>query len=59
MCWITVLSSLGPLARDVESVALCMRALLCQDMFTLDPTVPPIPFNQKVLYKYSTSNVYL
>ncbi|XP_039505124.1 fatty-acid amide hydrolase 1 isoform X2 [Pimephales promelas] len=44
----SVLSSLGPMARDVESVALCMRALLCQDMFTLDPTVPPIPFNQKV-----------
>ncbi|KAK7144203.1 hypothetical protein R3I94_010582 [Phoxinus phoxinus] len=44
----SVLSSIGPLARDVESVALCMRALLCQDMFTLDPTVPPIPFNQKV-----------
>lgn len=44
----SVLSSVGPLARDVESLALCMRALLCPDMFTLDPTVPPIPFNQKV-----------
>ncbi|ROL41638.1 Fatty-acid amide hydrolase 1 [Anabarilius grahami] len=44
----SVLSSLGPMARDVESLALCMRALLCQDMFTLDPTVPPISFNQKV-----------
>uniref|UniRef100_A0A671SR89 Vitamin D3 hydroxylase-associated protein-like n=1 Tax=Sinocyclocheilus anshuiensis TaxID=1608454 RepID=A0A671SR89_9TELE len=33
---------------DVESLALCMRALLCQDMFSLDPTVPPIPFNQEV-----------
>ncbi|XP_051567353.1 vitamin D3 hydroxylase-associated protein-like isoform X2 [Myxocyprinus asiaticus] len=43
-----VFSSLGPMARDVESLALCMRALLCQDMFTLDPTVPPIPFNQEV-----------
>ncbi|TRZ02640.1 hypothetical protein DNTS_000623 [Danionella cerebrum] len=44
----SVLSSLGPLARDVESLALCMKALLCQEMFTLDPTVPPIPFNHEV-----------
>ncbi|XP_016339359.1 fatty-acid amide hydrolase 1 [Sinocyclocheilus anshuiensis] len=44
----SVLTSLGPLGRDVESLALCMRALLCQDMFSLDPTVPPIPFNQEV-----------
>ncbi|KAG7326172.1 hypothetical protein KOW79_009573 [Hemibagrus wyckioides] len=44
----TALSSVGPLARDVDSLALCMRALLCTDMFTLDPTVPPIPFNQQV-----------
>uniref|UniRef100_A0A9R1SFE3 Fatty-acid amide hydrolase 1 n=2 Tax=Cyprinus carpio TaxID=7962 RepID=A0A9R1SFE3_CYPCA len=44
----SVLPSLGPLARDVESLALCMQALLCQDMFSLDPTVPPIPFNQEV-----------
>uniref|UniRef100_A0A8C1XJH7 Fatty-acid amide hydrolase 1 n=1 Tax=Cyprinus carpio TaxID=7962 RepID=A0A8C1XJH7_CYPCA len=43
-----VLPSLGPLAWDVESLALCMQALLCQDMFSLDPTVPPIPFNQEV-----------
>ncbi|XP_051986458.1 fatty-acid amide hydrolase 1 [Xyrauchen texanus] len=43
-----VFSSIGPMARDVESLALCMRALLCRDMFTLDPTVPPIPFNQEV-----------
>ncbi|XP_026999162.2 vitamin D3 hydroxylase-associated protein-like [Tachysurus fulvidraco] len=44
----TALSAVGPMARDVESLALCMRALLCTDMFTLDPTVPPIPFNQQV-----------
>ncbi|XP_078527818.1 vitamin D3 hydroxylase-associated protein-like [Lissotriton helveticus] len=44
----TVISMLGPLARDVDSVALCMRALLCDDMFRLDPTVPPIPFNEEV-----------
>ncbi|XP_026070276.1 vitamin D3 hydroxylase-associated protein [Carassius auratus] len=44
----SVLSSFGPLARDVESLSLCMQALLCQDMFSLDPTVPPIPFNQEM-----------
>uniref|UniRef100_A0A6Q2YRC9 Fatty-acid amide hydrolase 1 n=1 Tax=Esox lucius TaxID=8010 RepID=A0A6Q2YRC9_ESOLU len=44
----SVLSSLGPLAKDVDSLALFMQALLCDYMFTLDPTVPPIPFNQQV-----------
>ncbi|XP_078527819.1 vitamin D3 hydroxylase-associated protein-like [Lissotriton helveticus] len=44
----TVIAMLGPLARDVDSVVLCMRALLCDDMFRLDPTVPPIPFNEEV-----------
>ncbi|XP_053841349.1 vitamin D3 hydroxylase-associated protein-like isoform X1 [Vidua macroura] len=44
--------ALGPMARDVDSLALCMKALLCQDMFQLDPTVPPIPFNEEV---YSSS----
>ncbi|NXN85133.1 FAAH1 hydrolase, partial [Bombycilla garrulus] len=40
--------ALGPMARDVDSLALCMKALLCQEMFQLDPTVPPIPFNEEV-----------
>ncbi|XP_032923341.1 vitamin D3 hydroxylase-associated protein-like [Catharus ustulatus] len=44
--------AVGPMARDVDSLALCMKALLCQEMFQLDPTVPPIPFNEKV---YSSS----
>ncbi|XP_062852597.1 fatty-acid amide hydrolase 1 [Trichomycterus rosablanca] len=44
----SVLSSIGPIARDVESLALCMRALLTDDMFSLDSTVPPIPFNQQI-----------
>ncbi|NWX94804.1 FAAH1 hydrolase, partial [Nothoprocta ornata] len=39
---------LGPMARDVDSLALCMKALLCKEMFQLDPTVPPIPFNEEV-----------
>lgn len=44
----TVQLSVGPMARDVESLALCLRALLCEDMFRLDPTVPPLPFNEEV-----------
>uniref|UniRef100_A0A3Q0S6Y3 Fatty-acid amide hydrolase 1 n=1 Tax=Amphilophus citrinellus TaxID=61819 RepID=A0A3Q0S6Y3_AMPCI len=43
-----VLSSPGPMARDVDSLALCMQALLCDHMFSLDPTVPPLPFNMEI-----------
>ncbi|XP_071343741.1 fatty-acid amide hydrolase 1 isoform X2 [Trachinotus anak] len=43
----SILSSPGPMAKDVESLALCMQALLCDHMFSLDPTVPPIPFNMQ------------
>ncbi|NXE24792.1 VDHAP protein, partial [Ardeotis kori] len=45
--------ALGPMARDVDSLALCMKALLCQEMFQLDPTVPPIPFDEEA-YASST-----
>ncbi|NWY58279.1 FAAH1 hydrolase, partial [Chionis minor] len=51
-CPAPVPCALGPMARDVDSLALCMKALLCQEMFQLDPTVPPIPFNEEV---YSSS----
>uniref|UniRef100_W5M8Y6 Fatty-acid amide hydrolase 1 n=1 Tax=Lepisosteus oculatus TaxID=7918 RepID=W5M8Y6_LEPOC len=44
----SVLSSVGPMARDTDSLALCMRALLCDHMFALDPTVPPLPFDEQV-----------
>ncbi|NWV36478.1 FAAH1 hydrolase, partial [Grantiella picta] len=50
--WLKISCALGPMARDVESLALCMKALLCQEMFQLDPSVPPIPFNEEV---YSSS----
>ncbi|NWZ20395.1 VDHAP protein, partial [Asarcornis scutulata] len=40
--------TLGPMARDVDSLALCMKALLCDEMFRLDPTLPPIPFDDEV-----------
>ncbi|NXV72695.1 FAAH1 hydrolase, partial [Atlantisia rogersi] len=43
-----VVAAVGPMAKDVESLALCMRALLCEDMFNLDSTVPPLPFNEEV-----------
>ncbi|KAM3619985.1 uncharacterized protein V6R79_016746 [Siganus canaliculatus] len=44
----SVLSTCGPMARDVDSLALCMQALLCDHMFFLDPTVPPIPFKTEI-----------
>lgn len=36
------------MARDVDSLALCLKALLCKKMFHLDPMVPPLPFNEQV-----------
>ncbi|XP_053549505.1 vitamin D3 hydroxylase-associated protein isoform X2 [Bombina bombina] len=43
--------SVGPMARDVDSITLCMKALLCEEMFRLDAWVPPLPFNEEL---YST-----
>ncbi|XP_060050631.1 LOW QUALITY PROTEIN: vitamin D3 hydroxylase-associated protein-like [Erinaceus europaeus] len=43
-----VSSAVGPMARDVDSLALLLHALLCDEMFRLDPLVPPLPFNQEV-----------
>ncbi|NWS74875.1 VDHAP protein, partial [Crotophaga sulcirostris] len=48
---LAVTGMLGPMARDVDSLALCMKALLCKEMFQLDPTVPPIPFDEEVRLK--------
>ncbi|XP_026562956.1 vitamin D3 hydroxylase-associated protein-like [Pseudonaja textilis] len=47
-----ILGTIGPMAKDVDSLALCMKALLCDYMFQLDPTVPPMPFNEEI---YSSS----
>ncbi|XP_034049401.1 fatty-acid amide hydrolase 1-like [Thalassophryne amazonica] len=41
-------ASAGPLAKDVDSLALSMQALLCDRMFSLDPTIPPFPFNLQI-----------
>ncbi|EFB27531.1 hypothetical protein PANDA_008150, partial [Ailuropoda melanoleuca] len=48
----TVTTVADPMARDVESLVLCMRALLSEDMHRLDPTVPFMPFREEV---YSTN----
>ncbi|XP_029473759.1 vitamin D3 hydroxylase-associated protein-like isoform X1 [Rhinatrema bivittatum] len=45
---LSVPTMLGPMARDVDSLVLCMKALLCDHMFCLDPTVPPIPFRDEL-----------
>ncbi|XP_066479884.1 vitamin D3 hydroxylase-associated protein-like [Tiliqua scincoides] len=62
----SAIAGAGPMARDVDSLALCLRALLCEDMFQLDPTVPPIPFNEQVFTSsqslrigYYTSDTFL
>lgn len=46
LCSVTTVA--GPMARDVESLALCLRALLSEDMHRLDPTVPFMPFREEV-----------
>ncbi|KAK1339972.1 hypothetical protein QTO34_018536 [Cnephaeus nilssonii] len=38
----------GPMARDVDSLALCLRALLSEEMHRLDPTVPFMPFREEI-----------
>uniref|UniRef100_A0A8C6ZY88 Fatty-acid amide hydrolase 1 n=1 Tax=Nothoprocta perdicaria TaxID=30464 RepID=A0A8C6ZY88_NOTPE len=43
-----MVAAVGPMAKKVETLALAMRALLCEDMFNLDSTVPPLPFNEEV-----------
>ncbi|XP_044800991.1 vitamin D3 hydroxylase-associated protein isoform X4 [Bubalus bubalis] len=43
-----VVTVAGPLAWDVESLALCLRALLSEHMHRLDPTVPFLPFREEV-----------
>ncbi|XP_066297891.1 fatty-acid amide hydrolase 1-like [Branchiostoma lanceolatum] len=43
-----VIGTCGPMARDVDSLVLVMKALLVPDMFQLDPLVPPIPFRHEI-----------
>ncbi|XP_003220325.2 vitamin D3 hydroxylase-associated protein [Anolis carolinensis] len=44
----SVTATIGPMARDVDSLALCMKALLCDELFRLDPTLPPMPFKEEI-----------
>lgn len=43
-----ILATPGPMGKDVDSIVLAMRALLCPHMFQLDPAVPPIPFRNEI-----------
>ncbi|KAF7659673.1 hypothetical protein LDENG_00294490 [Lucifuga dentata] len=43
----SVNSTAGSMAKDVDSLALCMQTLLCDHMFSLDPILPPLPFNMQ------------
>lgn len=45
---ISVSTCIGPMAQDVDGLVLAMRALLCDELFRLDPNVPPIYFNEEV-----------
>ncbi|XP_073468101.1 vitamin D3 hydroxylase-associated protein-like isoform X1 [Aquarana catesbeiana] len=38
----------GPMARDVDSLALFMKAVLCDEFFQLDSTIPPLPFRDEI-----------
>ncbi|XP_077982026.1 vitamin D3 hydroxylase-associated protein-like [Glandiceps talaboti] len=44
----SVSGSVGVMAQDVDSVVLGMKALLVPEMFALDKTVIPIPFQEQV-----------
>nr|XP_039258903.1 vitamin D3 hydroxylase-associated protein-like [Styela clava] len=43
-----VSATLGPMARDVDTIVMAMRALLCDTMFELDKNVPPMKFDEEV-----------
>ncbi|TKC36427.1 hypothetical protein EI555_000638, partial [Monodon monoceros] len=43
----SVTTAAGPVARDVKSLVLCLRALLIEDVHPLHPTVPPLPFREE------------
>ncbi len=37
----------GPLARDVDSLVVCTKALMSPSMFEIDVYTPPLPFKEK------------
>lgn len=60
ICFSAVTATPGPLAKDVDSLVLAMRAVLCPHMFQLDPEVPPIPFRSEVsiVLFYNCKNLF-
>ena len=53
---IPVPNSYGPIARDVESLAIAMKALTVDStMYEVAPATPPVPFRSQVLlYRFSS-----
>ena len=45
---VSVQACYGPLARDVDTLALTMQVLCGPAAQLSDPTVPPVPFNSEV-----------
>ncbi len=45
----TVRSGYGPMARDVDSLAIAMKAYLHNDVFVYDTSIPPLPWQQQVI----------
>lgn len=50
MHFVTVKCVYGPLAKDVEGLVEAFKAFSTPLMCELDPSVPPLPFNEKVSY---------
>lgn len=47
---------IGPMARDVDTLALAIKAVCVPKMWELDPSVPPLPFNEEVESHYLSIN---
>ena len=58
---LAVPNSYGPMARDVESLAIAMKALTVDStMYEVAPATPPVPFRSQVLlYHFSSVLVQL
>ncbi|KAG8550077.1 hypothetical protein GDO81_028960 [Engystomops pustulosus] len=48
---------IGPMARDVDSLVLSMKAFWCDKMFHLDPSIPPICFNEETFSSISSLRI--
>ncbi|KAL3831430.1 hypothetical protein ACJMK2_023181 [Sinanodonta woodiana] len=43
-----VSGTIGPMARDLDGLVLATRAMLCDYMFELDRSIPPVPFRDEI-----------